>query len=100
MVAMRAVQASAGFMSDLFKNLMQEMLDDVERLMAKITWLKRVAASDLPALAGAKTDVLDFTSKAAAIAADAARLSAQLECDDGAADPDSKKPDKPSGLTH
>ncbi len=83
-------------MSDLFKNLMQEMLDDVERLAAKITWLKRVAASDAPALAVAKTDVLEFTSKAASIAADAARLSAQLESHDGAAGPDSKNPDKPS----
>jgi hypothetical protein len=87
-------------MSDLIKNLVQEMLDDVEQLMAKIAWLKRVAASDLPALASAKIDVLEFTSKAAAIAADAARLSAQLECDDGSAGPDSKNPDKPSRLRH
>jgi hypothetical protein len=87
-------------MSDLIKNLLQEMLDDMEQLMAKINWLKRVAASDLPALSAAKTDVLEFTSKAAAVAADAARLSAQLECDDGAAGPDSKNPDKSNALRH
>lgn len=84
-------------MSDLFKKLLQEMLDDVDRLMAKITWLKRLAASDRPALAAAKADVLEFTSKAASIAAEAARLCAQLEFDDSA---DSKNPEKPSGLRH
>jgi len=87
-------------MSDLFKDLLQEMLDDVERLMAKIAWLKRVAGSDPQALADAKSDVLEFTSKAAAIAAEAARLSARLESDNAPAGFDSDNPDKPGRLRH
>jgi hypothetical protein len=66
-------------MTDHFTALVQNLLEDIDQATVKMAWLKKTAAGDFASFSQAKGAMLELAAKAAAVAADAASLSARLE---------------------
>jgi hypothetical protein len=79
--------------ADRVTELVHDLTEDMDQAAAKLTWLKRLAASDGSALGEARNSMLALAAKAAAVAADAASISAQIEdAEDGVSR--SKRPNR------